>query len=156
MYGAISALMLLAHAWVDASLGISIIAAAAPQEASLTVSSTTNDFIKTAEYETVTLALHQCERHHSVFPDTLSASVAHHACDNRQHHSGSSSPRGNCPNKHGIPMAREHVQITEETSQCRRYGQYCHWNGDPNNDGSHKPGAMSSPNPVISAGDAVK
>lgn len=59
---AISALMLLANAGVDSALRISILAAAAPKEASLTARMSINGSIPATGYETVASMLLQCEK----------------------------------------------------------------------------------------------
>lgn len=77
--GAISAVMLLSNAVVDASQRISVLAAAAPRDATLIVSKTTDDFIKSVAYETVSTILRYCDRSNALMSYDLSASSGHEA-----------------------------------------------------------------------------
>lgn len=131
------AFMLLANSSIDSSQRISVLAASAPNNEAIGPNPTTDDFLQAVKYDSVAAVLRQCESGKGW--DTkvtelsqLAEAIAANAITNTNR------------KKRLTPVQLADLKSKSQCHDCKQYG---HWRSDHNEDGTLKPGVISTSQP---------
>jgi len=153
-----SAFVLLANANVDSSQCIAILAAAAPNDKSLSSKSSLDDFVRSVKYESIATVLRQCDRDsaspsinsHSATPSYPAQQFPanNHNSNSRSSNSQLDSHRSNRSNKNRNHWTKDKIAKAKASSKCSLCGKFGHWYADHDENGQLKPGHASNETPI--------
>lgn len=135
--------MLLANAIVDSSQPVSILAAASPAANLVGPTDSIDNMLQLVQYESVSSVLRQCDtqRADDVPLRTIQSSSALVPSAHRNDRRSYKPKIYNC-------MTHDRISYPKNVSPCRRCGNYEHWYGDHNADGSLPKDAINYPSPI--------
>lgn len=143
---ALLALMLLGNSNIDDNQRVSILAAAvsnvSPDESD---EATVADMLGSVKYASIASVLRQCERKKSAIPQGNGETINAH----QTHTLGGCRHRGKY-RQHKTPEQIAELRKVKPCHYCKKQGltKYGHWSADHNENGTVKPGAISSDTPI--------